>query len=127
MLIHLPRESGYGGQPRTKNGPVLVGYGAITISNRLSESMATLHQQLRRLLTWDRGKEPSAHTASTIATDICVYFADPEIPWQRDPNENTNGILRQCFPKGTDVSRRTADELDDDDATTNSTPRKILD
>ena len=126
MLIHLPREPGYGEQPRKKNGPALAGYGAVTMKNRLAESMTKLPEQLRRSLTWDRGKELSARANFTVETDIPVYFADPKSPWQRGTNENTNGLLRQYFPKGTDLTRWTAEEIETVAATINSRPRKIL-
>ena len=126
MLIHLPREHGYGVVPRTKNGPALAGYGAITMKNALAASMTTLPEQLRRSVTWDRGKELSAHAAFTVETDIAVCFADPKSPWQRGTNENTNGLLRQYFPKGTDLSRWTAEEIEAVAATINTRPRKTL-
>lgn len=126
MLIHLPREDGYGVIARTKNGPALAGYGAITMKNALATTMTTLPAQLRRSLTWDRGKELSAHAAFTVETNIPVYFADPKSPWQRGTNENTNGLLRQYFPKGTDLSRWSAEEIEAVAATINSRPRKIL-
>jgi IS30 family transposase len=126
MLIHLPREDGYGVIPRTKNGPALAGYGAITMKNALATTMSSLPQQLRRSLTWDRGKELSAHAEFTVETNIPVYFADPMSPWQRGTNENTNGLLRQYFPKGTDLSRWASDDLEAVAATINSRPRKIL-
>jgi IS30 family transposase len=127
MLVHLPREDGYGLIPRTKNGPALAGYGAITMKDALSASMTTLPEQLRRSLTWDRGKELSAHAAFTVETDIPVYFANPKSPWQRGTNENTNGLLRQYFPKGTDLSRWSAEEIEAVATTINSRPRKTLD
>jgi IS30 family transposase len=127
MLIHLPREDGYGTIPRTKNGPALAGYGAVTMSNALASTMTTLPEQLRRSLTWDRGKELSQHAAFKIETGIPVYFADPQSPWQRGTNENTNGLLRQYFPRGTDLARWSVDELDAVAAALNSRPRKTLD
>jgi hypothetical protein len=91
MLVHLPREDGYGVIPRTKNGPALAGYGAITMANALEQTITTLPAELRRPLTWDRGKELSAHEQFSIASGVKVYFADPKSPWQRGTNENTNG------------------------------------
>jgi IS30 family transposase len=126
MLIHLPREDGFGVIPRTKNGPPLAGYGAITMKSALASSMVTLPEQLRRSLTWDRGKELSQHAAFKVETGIDVYFADPHSPWQRGTNENTNGLLRQYFPKGTDLSRWTAEEIEAVATTINSRPRKSL-
>ena len=126
LLIHLPRENGYGTIARTKNGPALAGYGATTMKNALCTAMLSLPDQLVRSLTWDRGKELSAHAAFTIETGIPVFFADPHSPWQRPTNENTNGLLRQYFPKGTDLARWSNDDLDAVAAEINSRPRKIL-
>ena len=126
MLIHLPREDGHGTIPRAKNGPPLAGYGALTMKNALASTMATLPEQLRRSLTWDRGKELSQHAAFKVETGIPVYFADPHSTWQRGTNENTNGLLRQYFPKGTDLSRWSADEIEAVATALNSRPRKTL-
>jgi len=126
LLIHLPREEGYGTIPRTNNGPPLAGYGAITMKNALTTSMSSLPDQLVRSLTWDRGKELSAHAVFTAETGIPVFFADPRSPWQRGTNENTNGLLRQYFPKGTDLARWSHADLEAVAAEINSRPRKIL-
>jgi IS30 family transposase len=96
------------------------------MKNTLAATMTTLPEQLRRSLTWDRGKELSAHAAFKVETGIPVYFADPHSPWQRPTNENTNGLLRQYFPKGTDLSRWTAEDVAAVAETLNSRPRKIL-
>jgi IS30 family transposase len=126
MLIHLPREEGYRHKHTVKNGPALAGYGAVTMKNALAATIITLPEQLRRSLTWDRGKEMSAHAQFKIETGLPVYFADPHSPWQRGSNENTNGLLRQYFPKGTDLARWSAEEIEAVAATLNNRPRKTL-
>ena len=126
MLVHLPREEGYRHKHTPKNGPALAGYGAVTMKDALAAKMTTLPEQLRRSLTWDRGKELSQHAAFRVETGIPVYFADPRAPWQRGTNENTNGLLRQYFPKGTDISRWNAEEIDAVAKLLNSRPRKAL-
>jgi len=126
MLVHLPREEGYRHKHTVKNGPALAGYGAITMKNALANTMTTLPEQLLRSLTWDRGKEMSAHAQFKVETGIPVFFADPQSPWQRGTNENTNGLLRQYFPKGTDLSRWSAAEIEAVAHALNTRPRKTL-
>jgi IS30 family transposase len=126
VLIHLPRQEGYRHKHTPKNGPALAGYGAVTMKDALATKMTTLPAQLVRSLTWDRGKELSQHAAFKVETGIPVYFADPRSPWQRGTNENTNGLLRQYFPKGTDLSRWAAEEIDTVAAMLNGRPRKTL-
>lgn len=126
LLVHLPRLDGYGQTPRVKNGPALAGYGAVAMNAALTASMTTLPQQLRKTLTWDRGKELSGHAQFTVETGTKVFFADPHSPWQRPTNENTNGLLRQYFPKGTDLSRWTAQDLEAVALAVNNRPRKVL-
>jgi len=126
MLIHLPRMQGYGIEARVKNGPALAGYGAEAMREALAAQMTTMPEQLRRSLTWDRGKELAQHAQLKVDTGIVIFFADPHSPWQRGSNENTNGLLRQYFPKGTDLSRWNAEDLRAVAATLNARPRKTL-
>jgi IS30 family transposase len=126
LLVHLPRMEGWGEKPHAKNGPSLGGYGAVAMNSALMASMTTLPEQLRKTLTWDRGKELSGHAQFALETGTRVFFADPHSPWQRPSNENTNGLLRQYFPKGTDLSRWTADDLEAVAHALNNRPRKTL-
>lgn len=126
LLVHLPRMQGWGEQPPVKNGPSLGGYGAVAMNAALTTSITMLPEQLRKTLTWDRGKELSGHAQLTLDTGTRVFFADPHSPWQRPTNENTNGLLRQYFPKGTDLSRWSAEDLEAIAHTLNNRPRKIL-
>jgi IS30 family transposase len=127
LLVHLPRLEGWGETPIVKNGPSLGGYGAVAMNAALTASMTTLPTQLRQTLTWDRGKELSGHAQLSLETGTKVFFADPHSPWQRPTNENTNGLLRQYFPKGTDLSRWSAHDLEAVAFAVNNRPRKILD
>ncbi|WP_326782880.1 IS30 family transposase [Streptomyces sp. NBC_00151] len=127
MLLHLPRMEGFGLEPRTKNGPALAGRGAEAVRDAITATITTLPEHLRRSLTWDRGTELAQHAQLRIDSGLQVYFADPHSPWQRGTNENTNGLLRQYFPKGTDLSRWDTDELQAVAATLNNRPRKTLD
>jgi IS30 family transposase len=126
MLLHLPPMPGHNG-PRVKNGPALTGRGAEAVRDAITEAIATLPQQLRRSLTWDQGAEMAQHERLRLDTGLQVYFCDPQSPWQRGTNENTNGLLRQYFPKGTDLARHSAGDLAAVAATLNGRPRKTLD
>ncbi len=126
MLLHLPRMEGYGVQPRVKNGPALAGRGAQAVRDAIAATITTLPEQLRQTLTRDRGKEMAQHCQLSIDTGVQVFFADPHSPWQRGTNENTNGLLRQYFPKGTDLACWNPDELDAVAAALNGRPRKTL-
>ncbi len=102
------------------------GHTAEAVRDVLANLIGTLPQHLRRSLTWDQGSEMAEHRAFSIATDVPVYFCDPASPWQRGSNENTNGLLRQYFPKGTDLSVHDPEELDRVAQQLNRRPRKTL-
>ncbi len=131
--------SGHGTKPRQKNGPALAGHGAEAVRDAISKSIRFLPEHLRKSLTWDQGAEMAQHEKLKSDTGIDIYLCDPQSPsrqharmrlpgnaWQRGSNENTNGLLRQYFPKGTDLSKHRPDELDAVAYTLNSRPRKTL-
>lgn len=126
MLLHLPRMGGSGEVPYVKNGPPLAGHGAQAVRDTITAQLGDLPQQLRRSLTWDQGGEMAQHVQLKIDAGVAVYFCDPHSPWQRPSNENTNGLLRQYFPKGTDLSRWSAEEVAAIALTLNRRPRKVL-
>jgi transposase, IS30 family len=126
MLLQLPRMPGHGEEARAKNGPALAGHGAEAVRDAITRTITTLPEALRRSLTWDQGAEMSEHAQLRIETGVAVYFCDPHCPWQRGTNENTNGLLRQYFPKGTDLSAHSADDLATVAAALNGRPRKTL-
>lgn len=126
MLLRLPRMAGHGEKARIKNGPALAGHGADAVCEAIARTITTLPEQLRRSLTWDQGAEMAQHARLKIDAGLQVYFCDPHSPWQRGTNENTNGLLRQYFPKGTDLSIHGANEIAAVAAALNARPRKIL-
>jgi IS30 family transposase len=109
MLLHLPS-----------------GHDATQVRDRMIETVQTLPAQLRRSLTWDRGTEMAQHVEITLATNMAIYFCDPHSPWQRGSNENTNGLLRQYFPKGTNLNTHSTEHLTAVAAELNGRPRKTL-
>jgi transposase, IS30 family len=106
--------------------PLPHGRAAEQVRDALVETLQDLPGHLVRSLTWDQGSEMAAHKSLSIATDVPVYFCDPASPWQRGSNENTNGLLRQYFPKGTDLLVHSREHLDAVAAELNGRPRKTL-
>ena len=107
----MPFHSSAGARPRRperENGPALTGHGAVAVRDAIADTITTLPEQLRRSLTWDQGIEMAQHAQLRLQTGLPIYFCDPRSPWQRATNENTNGLLRQYFPRGTDLARHSA-------------------
>jgi IS30 family transposase len=109
LLLHLPN-----------------GRSAIQVEQAMREAITGLPDELVRTVTWDQGKEMAQHADFTLATGVPIYFCDPHSPWQRGSNENTNGLLRQYMPKGTDLSVHTAEDLARFARSINNRPRKTL-
>jgi IS30 family transposase len=125
MLLHLPPLPDRG--PRVKNGPAVTGAGAEAVRDAIVAQLGGLPEHLRRSLTWDQGAELAQHARLRIDLGLQVYFCDPQSPWQRATNENTNGLLRQYFPKGTDLARHSPGDLTAVADALNGRPRKTLD
>ena len=126
LLLPLPPMIGHGQEARVKNGPALAGHGAEAVRDAIARTIITLPAELRRSLTWDQGAEMAQHADLKIDAGVQVYFCDPHSPWQRGSNENTNGLLRQYFPKGTDLSVHSAEAIATVATTLNARPRKTL-
>lgn len=126
LLLHLPRMPEHGLEAPVKNGPALAGHGAQAVREAIARMITTVPPQLRRSLTWDQGAEMSQHEQLHLETGVGISFCEPRSPWQRGTNENTNGLLRQYFPKGTDLSLHSADDLSAVAKTLNARPRKVL-
>nr|WP_240475501.1 IS30 family transposase [Vulgatibacter incomptus] len=107
--------------------PLPNGRTAEDVRKALAAEVRRLPECLRRSITWDQGKEMAQHTRFSVETNVSVYFCDPHSPWQRGSNENTNGLLRQYFPKGKDLSAYTRRELNTVAAQLNGRPRQTLD
>jgi transposase, IS30 family len=126
LLLHLPPMEGHRQTARSKNGPALAGRGAVAVRDAIASTIKSLPEQLRKSLTWDQGAEMAQHAQLRIDTGLGIFFCDPRSPWQRGTNENTNGLLRQYFPKGTDLSKHGSRELASVANALNTRPRKTL-
>lgn len=125
-LLHLPPMAGHGERPRTKNGPATAGHGAEAVRDAVTRAIVMLPQKLRRSLAWDQGAEMARHAELKVLAGLPIYFCDRRSPWRRGTNENTNGLLRRYFPKGTVLSAHGPEELEAVAAALNSRPRETL-
>jgi IS30 family transposase len=125
MLLHLPPQQA-DDSPGAESSSARTGTGAAAVRDAIADTITTLPEQLRRSLTWDQGIEMAQHVQLRLDTGLQIYFCDPRSPWQRGTNENTNGLLRQYFPKGTDLTRHKAADLTAVAEALNSRPRKTL-
>jgi IS30 family transposase len=126
ILLHLPRMVDHSLDAQADKRPALAGHGADAVRNAIARAIVTMPEQLRRSLTWDQGAELAQHARLKIDTGVDIYFCDPHSPWQRGTNENTNGLLRQYFPKGTDLNDHDLGDLDAVAQALNTRPRKTL-
>ena len=126
IQLHLPRMPGHGDDQRVKTGPALARHGADAVRDAMTDAISSLPERLRRSLTWDQGADRARPARLRVDTGLQIYFCDPQSPWQRGTNENTNRFLRQYFPKGTDLSLHSAADLDAVAVALNSTPRKTF-
>lgn len=123
-LLHLPRVAAYDSQEGIKNDPALAGYGTEAVREAIMGAMSTLPRCLFRSMTWDQGAEMAQHAQLRLDTGLAVYFCNPHSPWQRGTNEKINGLLRQYFPKGTDLSAHGLSGLEAVKWVLNARPRK---
>lgn len=126
LLLHLPRMPEHGLEAPVTNGPALAGHGAQAVREAIARTITIVPPQLRRSLIWDQGAKMSQHEQLHLKTGVGISFCEPRSPWQRGTNENTNGLLRQYFPKGTDLSLHSADDLATVATALNARPRKVL-
>lgn len=111
MLLHLPCMKEHGTGKPVKNGPAFASHSAKAVRDAIAETICRLPDRQRRSPNWDQGAEMTQHAQLRIDAGLEIYFCDPQSPLQRGSKENTNGLLRQCFAKGTHLSKQGVDEL----------------